>query len=324
MPKFRHQLPQLEESLFITDGGLETTLVFHEGIELPEFAAFDLLKDETGTTLLNDYFRSYLDIAKRYGLGFILESATWRANPDWAEAIGYDPDELDTLNRRAVEMLHALRAQANHDAPLVVSGCVGPRDDGYNPANIMTAPAAEQYHARQIHVFDEAGVDMISAITMTNVAEAAGITNAAQARGIPTAISFTVETDGRLPTGESLADAVAQVDSLTNGGPAYYMVNCAHPSHFEAQLDETSAWVRRIRGIRANASRCSHEELDAATELDDGNPHELAENYRQLLNRLPHLRVLGGCCGTDLRHIAAIADACVAGSHTGARLAVGV
>jgi S-methylmethionine-dependent homocysteine/selenocysteine methylase len=310
MHSYRQRLPQLDKGLFLTDGGLETTLVFHHGVELPEFAAFDLLKNQCGTALLTDYFRSYIEIARQHGLGFILESATWRANPDWAAVIGYDQGSLDVMNGRAVQMLHELRAESQPDLAMVISGCVGPRDDGYNPANVMTAACAEQYHARQIRVFDGAGVDMISAVTMTNVPEAVGITRSAAARGIPVAISFTVETDGRLPTGEPLGEAIATVDAQTSGRPAYYMVNCAHPSHFENQLDGRYSWVRRILGIRANASRCSHEELDAARELDEGDPQELGENYRQLLKRLPHLRVLGGCCGTDLRHISAIADAC--------------
>jgi homocysteine S-methyltransferase len=152
---------------------------------------------------------------------------------------------------------------------------------------------------------------MVTPITMANVPEAVGVTRAAQAVGMPAAISFTVETDGRLPTGDSLKEAIESVDTATSRGPAYYMINCAHPDHFAARLAAGELWVRRLRGLCANASTKSHAELDEAGELDDGNPSELGNQYRALRDRLPHLVVLGCCCGTDHRHIAAITAACI-------------
>lgn len=304
------KLPHLGSDLFLTDGGLETTMVFHEGIDLPEFAAFDLLKDDAGTQLLSDYYRPYMALAEQHGFGFILESATWRANPDWAGAIGYELETLDEMNHRAVEVLQKLRRETRFSLPLLISGCVGPRDDGYQPARVMTAAEAQQYHERQIAVLVAAGADVVSALTMTNIQEAVGITRAAEEMGAPVVISFTVETDGHLPTGETLAHAINEVDRQTHSAPAYFMLNCAHPSHFETQLVSGSPWVRRIKGIQANASRCSHAELDEATELDAGDPQALAENYFELRAKLPQLKVLGGCCGTDIRHLAAIAQRC--------------
>ena len=173
----------------------------------------------------------------------------------------------------------------------------------------MSTDEAEAYHRQQASTLAAAGADMLTALTMTNSNEAIGIARAARQLGIPVAISFTVETDGALPTGQSLGDAIAEVDAATDGYPAYFMVNCAHPSHFERQLLSGGEWVGRIRGVRANASRCSHAELDAMTKLDEGNPQELGEEYRALRDKLPQLTVLGGCCGTDYRHIAAIAKA---------------
>jgi homocysteine S-methyltransferase len=186
---------------------------------------------------------------------------------------------------------------------MVISGCVGPRGDGYVPGQVMSVQEAEDYHAAQICTFSGAGVDMVTAITMTNANEAVGLTRAGQAAGVPVTISFTVETDGRLPTGQSLREAIKEVDASTERGPAYYMVNCAHPSHFQEALDEIGAAVKRVRGIRANASRQSHQELNDAPELDDGDPFELAGQYRDLRQRHPQINVLGGCCGTDHRHI---------------------
>lgn len=313
MAKYRNNLPQLNGNLFLTDGGIETYLVFQQGIDLPEFAAFDLLKDAAGRAVVKDYFRNYIEIAKQAGTGFVLESVTWRANPDWATRIGYSAAQLHDMNCRAIQVLQELRDEYEDDAtPMVISGCVGPRHDGYNPEEIMSATVAENYHSAQIASFKEAGADMVTAITMTNTLEAIGVTKAAQKAFMPSAISFTVETDGTLPTRQKLSDAIKQVDTKTDIGPVYYMINCAHPTHFEEALANDESWVKRIRGLRANASTMSHEELDNSEVLDEGNPVELGGQYRALRGKLSHINVLGGCCGTDHRHIAAISHACAA------------
>lgn len=314
MGRYADRLPQLGREVFLTDAGIETTLIFHEGIELPCFAAFLLLKDETGTGMLRTYYRRHAAIARNGGTGFILESATWRASPDWGSRLGYSPEALDEANRRAIALLHELRGELETEStPMVVSGCIGPRGDGYDPGAVMSPEEAEAYHARQVRVFAEADADMANAMTMTmtNAGEAIGVTRAARAAGLPVAISFTVETDGRLPTGQSLHEAIEEVDRATGEGPAYFTINCAHPTHFDGVLAAGEAWSGRIRGLRANASRCSHAELNEATELDDGDPVELGAQYRALRDRLPHVTVLGGCCGTDHRHIERIAEACV-------------
>ena len=310
-------LPQLDGTLMLTDGGLETTLIFHEGAELPEFAAFDLLKDDEGTAVLCRYFDRYAEIAERRGLGLVLESPTWRANPNWARAIGYELDELDELNRKAIGLMHEVRdTYTSRLETIVVSGCVGPEGDGYSPASTLSADEAGDYHARQIAVFAEAGADMVTAITMTYAEEAIGITRAARKVGIPVAISFTVETDGTLPSGQALAAAIEQVDGETDGGPDYYMINCAHPTHFVEILEPGAAWVDRIRGLRANASAKSHAELDDSVELDEGNPRELGSEHAALAHLLPSVTVLGGCCGTDHRHVDEIAAAWTAASRS--------
>lgn len=298
------------DQLYLTDGGLETTLLFHDGIDLACFAAIDMLRKPGGRAHLDRYFEDYLAIARDAGTGFVLESITWRASADWAEPLGLSQEELDRLNREAIAMLHDLRERhQSPKLPIVVSGCIGPRGDGYDPGRLMNVDEARAYHSRQAAIFAQEGADVVSAITMNNIPEATGIALAARDTGIPAVISFTVETDGRLPTGDTLAEAIGAVDAASGGHPAYYMINCAHPSHFEPALAAGGDWVGRIRGIRANASRCSHAELDGAEELDCGNPAELGEDYARLLGHLPHLLVLGGCCGTDQRHVAAIAAA---------------
>jgi len=305
------RLPQLANQLFLTDGGLETTLIFHEGLELPHFAAFVLLQTAEGREQLRRYFQRYLQIAATDGCGFVLESPTWRSNADWGQRLGFSAAELAAVNRDAIAFMHEVRAaQDKVGGPIVVSGCLGPRGDGYDPSRIMTADEAEAYHRPQIDVFRDAGADMITAITFTNTHEAVGATRAARAAKVPIAISFTVETDGNLPTGVSLKEAIGEVDALTERGPEYFMINCAHPTHFQQALASHEPWVQRVRGLRANASRRSHQELNDSPDLDAGDPAELGSEHRTLLRAHPHINVLGGCCGTDHRHVASISAAC--------------
>lgn len=313
MAKYRNSLPQLNGELFLTDGGIETTLIFHEGLELPYFAAFHLLQDEQGCQALRKYFSTYAAIASKYEVGFILESATWRASADWGAKLGYSAAALANANHAAIAMLQDIRNDFESErTKMVISGCIGPRGDGYDPGATMTAAEAENYHSQQAEVLRDAGADMITAITMTYTEEAIGLTHAARAADMPVAISFTVETDGRLPTGQPLRDAIEQVDQATRQGPVYYMINCAHPTHFDQVLAADESWLNRIQGVRANASTKSHAELDEAEELDDGNPLELGDQYLALKEKLQNLNVLGGCCGTDHRHVEAVCKASVA------------
>ena len=302
-------LPQLSGSLFIADGGLETTLIFRDGFDLPQFAAFPLLDDERGRAGLRAYYEPYIRVAKDQGVGVVLDTPTWRANPDWGPPLGYSADQLDDVNRRAVALLDALRAG---DANVLVSGCVGPRGDGYVVSDPMTADEAERYHSRQVGVFSGTAADLVTALTMTYVEEAIGIARAAAATDTPAVVSFTVETDGRLPTGQPLSEAIEQTDAETGGTLAYFMVNCAHPTHFDDVLAGDEPWVKRVRGLRPNASTRSHAELDEAEDLDAGDPVDLAARLGALRSRLPELTVVGGCCGTDERHIGEMCRAVLA------------
>ena len=301
--------PKLGGAPFLTDAGLETCLIFHDGFELPQFAAFTLLDDPAGTEGLRTYYRRFLDLAAEHGTGFVLDAPSWRASPDWGAAIGYDRGQLGAANIRGIELIASLRSESRGEGPVVLNLPIGPRGDGYDPGAMMSAAEARAYHAWQIGVAADAGAEIVTALTMTYLEEAQGIAAAAADAGLPAVVSFTVETDGRLPTGMTLAEAVKRTDDAV-GGIAYFMINCAHPSHFESVLDDP-ALAARIGGVRANASRMSHAELDEAAELDEGNPAELAGDYRGLLTALPGLCVLGGCCGTDHRHVDAIARECV-------------
>jgi len=310
MTTHKTMLPTATADLFLTDGGLETTLVFLEGFELPCFAAFDLLKEEKGYQAIRNYYRRYLQIAKQCGMNFILESPTWRANPDWLKKIGYEASTLSAVNTEAVQLLEELKEECKNDiSHIILSGCIGPRGDGYTPESMMTAEEAEHYHVAQIKVFSQTSVDMISAITMNYVEEAMGIARASAAVNLPVVISFTVETNGKLVTGMSLKEAIEAVDNTVTPPPLYYMINCAHPTHFweELQTGKNEAWTKRIKGLRVNSSCKSHAELDNSTTLDRGNPGELGHEHKQLKEMLHQLTVFGGCCGTDEEHILAIA-----------------
>jgi len=304
MTTVRTFLPGPGDQRYITDGGLETTLIFHKGVDLPNFASFPLLETDAGRDLLREYFREYTRVAEAAGRSFIFESPTWRANPRWGALMGYSADALDAINRGAIEFMQSLRTDRGESGRGdLVSGCVGPRDDGYAVADVMTVQQSRDYHGAQVASFAAAGADLVTAMTLNYVAEATGVVLAARAHGLPSVISFTTETDGRLPDGTSLAAAIEAVDEATAGEPAYYMINCAHPDHFRDVLGGGERWVRRIGGLRTNASRMSHQELDDAEILDDGDPEELGQLCSDLQAALPHIRVLGGCCGTDHRHV---------------------
>lgn len=286
--------------MFVTDGGLETDLVFHHGVELACFAAFPLVQHPDTREVLRRYYAGYLDIARRHGAGFVVEAPTWRANPDWAARLGFSPSQLDVLNRQAIELAEEVRAAAASDGiTAVVSGCIGPRE------RAMTADEAQDYHAPQVASFAATTADLVTAVTINDAAEAVGIVRAAAAADVPVAVSFTVETDGRLATGQSLRAAVEQVDADTGARAAYFMVNCAHPTHLATTFDD-GQWLRRVVGVRLNASTRSHAELDEAEDLDEGDPDDFGTRTAALRERLPAATVFGGCCGTDARHVASI------------------
>jgi S-methylmethionine-dependent homocysteine/selenocysteine methylase len=300
-------LPQQKGEPFLTDAGCETDIIFNRGVEIREFAAHTLLEDDRGRDVLADYYRGFLSLASDVGAGMVLDAPTWKAHPHWAADLGVEPASLAQANREAVAFSSALREEYRSSGrSVVVNGLVGPRGDAYSPDALLAADEAERYHTTQIGWLADAGADMVTALTFTQSDEAVGAVRAAAAVGLPVVVSFTVETDGRLPTGEALGHAIEAVDQATDGAAAYFMVNCAHPDHFIDVIDDSAAFTR-VRGLRCNASRQSHAELDEAEVLDDGDPQEFAEGYAKLSERLPSLNVYGGCCGSDLRHVTAVA-----------------
>lgn len=299
----------IKNNMMLTDGGLETTLIYEHGIDLPYFAAFTLIEQATLREILMDYYTPYLELAARYQTGFILESATYKANPETAFKLGYNQDEINRINREAIRQLSTLRdSYKSQIQPILISGCIGPRKDGYIIGDRMNIKEAADYHYHQINAFQEAGADLATAFTLNYEEEAIGIVEAARRVNMPVVISFTLETDGRLPNNNTLEYAIATVDKATGYYPEYYMVNCAHPSHFTNVVKESHICKKRLMAIRANASCKSHAELEQSTELDAGNKCELAGWYKQLKQNLPGLQIIGGCCGTDHSHMERIME----------------
>ncbi|MCD7058297.1 homocysteine S-methyltransferase family protein [Pelagibacterium xiamenense] len=311
MSKIDMALPQLQGQMFVTDGGFETFMIFHEGQELPYFNVFLLNDSEQGRERTRQYYRRYLPIAREAGQGFLFDTNTWRANPDWGALVDYDAAKLRAVNIKAVRLCREIAGEFEAEGiRTLVSGQIGPRRDAWQYDGQMTVAEAEAYHAPQIDAFAEAGADLATAYTLTNTPEAIGIVNRARAAGLPIVVSFTLESDGNLPGGKPLGRAITEVDATTDGAPAYYMINCAHPVHFAATIRHAGHWVDRIGGLRVNASMKSHAELDESETLDVGDWNDLAQRYQRLLPLLPNIRVLGGCCGTDHRHIAAVCHQC--------------
>jgi homocysteine S-methyltransferase len=289
-----------QDGLWLADGGIETDLIFHHGWTLPDFAAFVLLDEPAGVATLRSYYRPYLELARGAGTGLVLETPTWRASSGWGETLGYDTAALADVNRSAVELLQSLRDEVPTGGPVEVSGCVGPMPE----TQALTAEQAQRYHRPQLEAL--VGADRVTAMTISETAEAVGIVRAARALGMKSVISLTVEADGRLAGGLTLADAIEQVDDRSGGGAEYYMLNCAHPEHVQRALGDGGPWAARLQGIRPNASRRTHAELDEAVDLDEGDRDEFGAQCRRLRESLPSLRVVGGCCGTDIGHVRAV------------------
>jgi len=293
--------------IWITDAGLETWLIFHRGVELRDFAAFELLRTADGRAALTAYYTPFFEIAAEVGKGLVLETPTWRASADWGARLDYSEDDLAEINAMAVGFCRELAANAS-TVDVKISGNIGPRGDGYQVGTLMSAEAARNYHKSQIEALAAGGADLVTAITLGYADEAIGVAEAAAEIDVPCVIGFTVETDGRLPDGSALREAIECVDWECSTPPLHFILNCAHPDHFADVLQDEGAWRMRLKGIRANASRQSHAELDEAETLDDGDPLELADLYAELKKLLPELSVVGGCCGTDHRHVREIAQ----------------
>ena len=302
-------MPHETDRVFLTDGGTETWLMHKRGLELPHFCAFHLLNDRTASAAIRAYYRAFADIAVEHGTGFIFDSLTYRASRDWGNRLGYSAEALEDVNHRSLALYRDIAAEAGMLAQnVVISGCIGPQADAYRRDDAPSADAAEAYHRVQIETFKAADADLVTALSLSSSQEAIGIVRACDSVGLPSAVSFMLEKDHRLQSGETLRQAIETVDAATGGSAAYFLVNCAHPLDIAPALAQ-EAWVTRVRGLRANASDHDHSVLSQLDHLEEGDPDELAEQYAGLKSSFPHLNVFGGCCGTDFAHVRKISDA---------------
>lgn len=297
-------------TVFLTEGGSETELMYRHGFELPEFAMFPLLDIPDAVTAMRDMFRAQLDVAAEFDLGFLLSGLDYRSSPDWGAKLGYSATALADANVAAIAFLKEIASDYRDQIPsLLIGGILGPRGDAYGLNREMTAEGAEQYHAVQLETLKRAQVDFACAMTFNNIPEAVGAARAAARIGIPLSVSLTLDRTHCLRSGPTLGEAIAGIDALTGlDAPDYYLVNCSHPLEYEPALDD-GAWIRRLRGVRPNASRMEKMALCKLNHLEAGNPVELAMQLGDLHARHPHMDVFGGCCGTGDTHLRAFARA---------------
>ncbi|WP_135504117.1 homocysteine S-methyltransferase family protein [Roseovarius aestuariivivens] len=305
MPEFP---PRLENKFYLTEGGTETDVLYNYGFELPEFAMFPLLDDPEADKVIRDLYRRYFDVAEKHQTGMLVLGHDYRASPDWGAKLGYTPEGLAEMERRTIGFLEDLRREyEGRVSDVYIAGCVGPRGDAYGTGGGITESEAEDYHAVQLSTLKSTSADMAISLTLNNIPEAIGIVRAAAAIGIPIGISLTLTTEGRLRSGPSLREAIEEIDEKTNGAAAWFGTNCAHPLEFATALADDGPWLDRLRYIRPNAVQMDQIALCKLGHLEDGDPVELGRQMGDVARRFPRADILGGCCGTDERHLGEIA-----------------
>ena len=309
MPHKSPVLPHETDRIFLTDGGTETWLEYKRDFKLTNFSAFHLLNDPEATKAIREYYIKTAQVAQELGTGFIFDSLTYRASRDWGDLLGYSKDSLAEMNQRCLTLYREIAEEVGLlPEDTVISGNIGPGGDAYQLNETLTAENSEEYHIDQVQTFKSAAVDIVTGLTLNSVQEAVGIARAAAKVGLPSVISFTLEKNRRLRSGETLQQAIELVDDAADVAPAYYMINCSHPVDYGPAL-EPKPWAKRIRGLRSNASSLDHGTLCQLGHLEEGDPEELAQQNGDFKKSFPHINVFGGCCGTDFVHVKKIAEA---------------
>lgn len=299
--------PRLDDRIYITEGGIETEILYKWGFELPEFSMYPLLDNADAMKTIHAMFDRVFAAAAAHDAGIVLAGLDYRASPDWAEKIGYSRDQLDAFIHRNIAFLKGRReAHADRVRDVYIAATCGPRGDAYGTGGTITEDEAEAYHAFQIAASKAAGADLVIGITFNNIPESIGFVRAAQDVGIPVGISLTLTPEGVMRSGPSLQQAVEEIDAATDGAAAWFGTNCAHPVEFEPALNG-GAWTDRLRYVRPNASKMDKIALCKLGHLEDGDPEELGGQMADLKRRFPQADILGGCCGTDERHLGEIA-----------------
>jgi len=301
--------PRLENKFYLTEGGSETEILYKWSFELPEFAMFTLLDDPEADNVIRGMFRRYFDVAAEHGTAMLLNGHDYRASPDWGAKLGYSSEDLRNVQHRVIRFLDDLRAEyADRVSDVYIAACIGPRGDAYGTGGDISADESEDYHSVQLHNLDGTAADMAVAATFNNVPEAIGVIRAANSIGIPIGVSLTLTPEGRLRSGPSLREAIETIDEASGGGAVWFGTNCAHPVEFEPALADAGPWLERLRYIRPNAAKMDKIALCSLGHLEDGDPVELGQQMGEVARRFPRVDILGGCCGTDERHLSQIAQ----------------
>jgi len=299
--------PQNRGRFYLTEGGTETELMYKHGFELPHFAMFPLLDNPKAVSKMREMFRSYLDVAAEHDFCALMGGLDYRASPDWGDLLGYSPASLSDANLQSIEFLRELANEYSSQVPeILIQGLIGPRGDAYERNETISENEAEDYHSVQLETLKKANVDSALAITFNNIPESVGVARAAAKIGVPLAISLTLDSNSKLHSGPSLADAITAIDEQTNQAPEYFLINCSHPLEFEPAI-EPGDWIQRVRGVRPNASKMDKMALCQIGYLEDGDPEELGRLCGDLARQYPHMDIWGGCCGTWDNHLNEIA-----------------
>ncbi len=294
--------------VFLTEGGIETEIMYRHGFELPEFSMLPLLDNPKAVAAIRSVLSQHLDVAAEFGLSFMLTGLDYRASPDWGAKLGYSPAGLADATIAAIDLLRDIAKNYENQIPrLLIGGILGPRGDAYSLNREITEASSEDYHAVQLETLKRAKVDFTCAMTFNNIAESVGAARAAATAGMPFSISLTLDGTSKLKSGPSLAEAITEIDAKTgNEAPDFYMINCSHPLEYEPAL-EAGDWTKRLRGVRPNASKMDKLALCKLGHIEDGDPVELGAQLLSLSDRYPQLDIFGGCCGTGHNHLREIA-----------------
>lgn len=301
--------PRLDGRFYLTEGGAETEIMYKWGFELPEFAMFTLLDNPEADEVIRNMYRRYFDVAAAHDTGILAMGHDYRASPDWAQKLGYSAADLTRFQHRTMQFLDDVRAEyADRVSDAYITACIGPRGDAYGTGGDISASEAEDYHAVQLGNLEGTAADMAVAATFNNIPESIGVIRAANRMGIPIGVSLTLTPEGRLRSGPTLREAVETIDEVTGGAAEWFGTNCAHPLEFEPALDDAGPWLDRLRYVRPNAAKMDKLALCELGHLEDGDPVELGEQMGEVARRFPRADILGGCCGTDERHLSEIAS----------------
>ncbi|MBW2409401.1 MAG: homocysteine S-methyltransferase family protein [Deltaproteobacteria bacterium] len=293
-------------AVILTEGAVIERLRRDPAVELdPYIANAGLIYDQAGKQAMTRIYRQYIDIASRYRLPMIVSAPTWRASSERINKSAYSGRE--TMVKDCADFINRIRQDVSQSADCIyIAGLIACRGDSYEPREALTADKAEAYHRLQAQELAHAGVDFILAATLPAVSEALGIAAALSQCAIPYSLSFVIRSDGRVLDGTPLQAAIEKIDAAVNPGPLFYQINCVHPAIFRKAIEQSEPGFDRLLGLQANTSEKSPEELDGLGYLDTSEPEEFAESMLALHTHFG-LKIIGGCCGTDHRHIEEIA-----------------